>query len=99
EADPLEWDAQPRRQHLGEWGPVPLPVIQRPGDDRDVAIRLEADPAHLAPGRSGQFEIIADAAAAQFAACPALLSPRGKPVPIGQDNRLVEEVGELAAIV
>src|SRR5438046_1471945 len=90
EADALEWDAKPRRQHLGEWRPVPLPVIQGAGDDRHSAVRLEADAAHLAAGRPGQFEIIADAAPAQFAAGSALLFSRGKPVPVGQGHCLVQ---------
>ena len=90
EADALEWDAKPRRQHLGEWRPVPLPVIQGAGDDRHSAVRLEADAAHLAAGRPGQFEIIADAAPAQFAAGSALLFSLGKPVPVGQGHCLVQ---------
>src|SRR5205823_5385861 len=70
--DALERDAEPGGEHLGERRPMALTVIERAGDDRDVAIRLEADAAHLAARRAGQFEIVADAAAAQPAACAAL---------------------------
>ena len=51
------------------------------------------------PGGAGQFEIVADAAAAQPAARPALRLARGKPVPVGERHRLVEQVGEVAAVI
>src|SRR6516165_5614806 len=64
QANPLKWDAEPRRKHLRERRRVPLTVIEGAGDDRDRAIRLEANAAHLAARGAGQFEIIADAASA-----------------------------------
>ena len=79
--DAPERDAEPARQHLRERRPVPLPVIQGAGDDRHVAVRLEADAAHLAARRPGQFEIVADAAPAQFAARPALCLARRRSRP------------------
>ena len=97
--DAPERDAEPCRQHLRERRPVPLAVIQGAGDDRHVAVGLEADAAHLAPRRPGQFEIVADAAPAQFAARPALRLPRREPVPIGQRQRLVQQIGEIAAVI
>src|SRR6202011_1345264 len=72
EADAPERDAEPCGKDLGEGRGMPLAVIERPGDDRDIAIRLEADATHLAAGRPGQFEIVADAAAAQPPPRPAL---------------------------
>ena len=63
------------------------------------AVRLEADAAHLAAGRAGQFEIVADAAAAQPTPRPAFRPARGKPVPIGKHQRLVQQIGEVAAVV
>ncbi len=39
-------------------------VVERADDDRDIAIGLEADAAHLTAWRAGQFEIVADAAPA-----------------------------------
>src|SRR5437764_13312408 len=70
--DARERDAEPGGEHLGERRPMALPIIQRTSDDRDLAVRLEADAAHLAARRAGQLEIVADAAAAQPAASTAL---------------------------
>ena len=66
--DLLERDAELRRQHLRERRGVALAVIERAGNDGDVAIRLEADAAHFLVRRRGDFEIAADAEAAQLAA-------------------------------
>ncbi len=99
QANALERDAEPRRQHLRERRGMPLAVIEGAGDDRHRAVGLEADAAHLAAGRAGQFEIIADAAAAQPAACPALRLAPGKAVPVGERQRLVQQVGKIAAVI
>src|SRR5438128_11576379 len=95
----MELDAEPGRQHLGEGRSVPLAIIERAGDDCHYAVRLEADAAHLAARRPGQFEIVADAAPAQLAARPGFGLARGKAVPIGERQRLVEEAGEVAAVI
>ncbi len=97
--DPAERDAEPRRQDLGKRRPVPLAVIEGAGDQGHAAVRLKADAAHLAAGRPGQFEIVADAVPAQFAVGPAFGLARGKAVPVGEPQRLVEQVGEVAAVI
>ena len=45
--DAVERDAELLAQHLRERRGVALAVIERAGDDGDVAVRLEADAAHL----------------------------------------------------
>src|SRR5919204_528977 len=66
--DPVERHAELLGQHLGERRPVALAVIERAGDDGDVAVRLEADATHLLHRRRGHFEIVADADSTQPAA-------------------------------
>ena len=99
QADLIERDAQTRAEHLRKRRCVALPVIQCAGDDRDGAVRLEADAAHFAARRSGQFEVVADAPPTQSAARPAFRLARGKPVPIGERQGLVQQVGKVAAVV
>src|SRR5947199_1644323 len=72
QANALEGDAEAGGEDLRERRSMPLPVVERAGDDRDIAIWFEANAAHLAPRRTGQFEVIADAAPAQATARPAL---------------------------
>ena len=76
-----------------------LPVIERAGDQGHIAIRLETDAAHLAAGGARQLQIVADAAPAQPAARPALRLACGKPVPIGELDRIREHAGKIAAVV
>ena len=78
---------------------MPLAVIQGAGDQGHVPIRFKADAAHLPAGRPGQLEIVADAPAAQFAARAALLFARGKADPVGEPQRVVQQVGEVAAVI
>jgi hypothetical protein len=78
---------------------MPLAVIERAGDDRDIAIGLKADAAHLLRRRPGDFEIVADAAAAQQTARPALGLACRKSVPIGVPYGSVEHSGKLAAVI
>src|SRR6516164_7744889 len=84
QADFAERDAEPWRQDLGEGRSMTLTVVEGAGDDRDRAVGLEADAAHFAARRAGQFEIVADAAAAQPPPRPTLRPPRGKAVPISK---------------
>ena len=97
--DLVEWNAEAGAEHLGKRRSMPLAIIERAGDDRYGAVWLEADAAHLAAGRAGQFEVIADATPPQFPARPAFGFARGKPVPIGERQGLVQEIGEIAAII
>src|SRR6516165_6926373 len=73
QVDALEWNAEPGSEDLGEGGPVPLTVIEGAGNNGHVTIRRKSDAAHLAARRASEFEIVADAAAAQLPARPALL--------------------------
>src|SRR4029078_13193253 len=65
EPDFLEWDAELLAQHLGIRRGVALAIIKRAGDDRDIAVRLKANPAHFLVRRRRHFEITADPDAAQ----------------------------------
>lgn len=94
-----ERDAQLHRQDLGKGGGVALAVIKRARNDRHIAVFFKADAAHLTSGRACQFEIVADAAAAQTAPFAAFLLPRGKTVPVGKRQCLVEQRGEVTAVV
>src|SRR5271163_618308 len=87
QADALERHAELLVQYLGEWCPVALAVIERAGDDRDIAVGLEADAAHLIGWRRSHFEIVADATAAQQAALAAIFLADGKSLPIGLHQR------------
>ncbi len=99
QADAPERDAEPGGEHLGERRGVPLAIIEGAGDDRDVAIGLKADAAHLAAGHAGQFEIITDAAAAQQTPRLTRRLACGKTVPVGERQRLVEQRSEFAAVI
>ena len=76
-----------------------LAVVERAGDDRDVAVGLELQPAHLVGRGRRDFEIVADADAAQQALLLALFLAPGEAVDVGQLQRLIEQHGELAAVV
>ena len=97
--DLVERDAELLGQHLGEGRPVALAVVERAGDDGDIAVGLEADAAHLLHRRRGDLEIVADAQPAQLAARLALGLARVEARDVGELQRLVEERGELAAVV
>ncbi len=84
---------------LGKRRPMPLTVIERAGGDRDIAVGLEADAAHLVGGRSGHLKIVADATTAQQTALAAFFLTGSKPVPIGLGQCLIEHRGELTAVV
>src|SRR3989442_353525 len=73
-----EGNAQPGNQYLRERRRVPLPVVERPADERDAALVLEPDAAHLLVRRRGDFHVAADAEAAQPAARLGLFLPPGK---------------------
>ena len=87
------WNGMPSLvgQHLGEGRPVALAVVERAGDDGDVAVGLEADAAHLLHRRRRDLEIVADADAAQLAARLALCLARGEARDVGELQRLVEQ--------
>ncbi len=97
--DLLERHAELRREHLRHRRGVALAVVERAGDDGDVAVGFEAQPAHLLGRRRRDFEIVADADAAQLAAGLALGLAGGAAVDIGELQRLVQESAELAAVI
>ena len=99
QTDALEGNAELIGQHLGEGGGVALAVIERAGDDGHGAVRLEAYAAHLGAGRRGDFEILADAAATNLAARGTFGLAGGKSVPIGGDQCVIEDRGEVAAVI
>ena len=76
-----------------------LAVVERAGDDGDVAVGFEADAAHFLGRRRGDLEIVADAQPAQLAARLALGLALLEARDVGHLQRLVEERGELAAVV
>ena len=90
--DLVERHAKPVGQHLGEGRGVALAVIQCPRRDRDAAIRIEADTAHLFVCRRRDLQIMADADATALAACGGS-RPCGlaKSVPIRSRQGLVEQ--------
>jgi hypothetical protein len=85
---------------LSTWAKgVALAVIEGAGNDRHIAVRLEADAAHLFVRRGGDLQIAADADAAQLAALLRLALARLEAVPVGKLDRAIEHLGELAAVV
>src|SRR4029077_8773044 len=99
EADAVERNPETRHQHLRERRVMALAVIKRAGDDGDAAIRIEADAAHLLALRRGDFEIGADAAAADPAARAALGPAPLEALPIRGLQRVIEHGAEIAAVV
>ena len=83
QADALERHAELLAQHLRERRGVALAVVERAGDDGHAAVGLEADAAHLLVGGRGDFEIAADAEAAQLAALLALALALVEALPVG----------------
>ena len=76
-----------------------LAVIERAGDDRDGAVGLEADAAHLLVGGRRDLEIAADPDAAQQAALPGGALAGGETLPVGTLERLAEHGGKIARVV
>ena len=97
--DALERHAELLAQHLRERRGVALAVIERAGEDGDAAVGVEADAAHLLVGGRGDFEIAADADAAQLAALLALALALGEALPVGSLQRLLEDRREVAAVI
>ncbi len=97
--DAVEGDAEPVDQDLSQGRGMALAVVERAGDHRQRAVRLEADAAHFLRRRRRHFEIAADAAAAQLAVRAALLLTLRKALPIGERQRLVEHGREFAAVI
>ena len=97
--DLLEGNAELRRQHLRERRGVTLAVIERAGGEFHRAVGLEGDLAEFAARRCGDLEIGADRDAAQLAALAALLLALGEIGVIGNLQRLVEDAGEIAAVI
>ena len=97
--DALERNAKPARQELRQRRPVALSVIEGAGDDGDGAVALEMDAAHLVRRRRRDFEIAADAAAAQLAGGEALQPALFESVPVRGLDCAREEAREVAGIV
>src|SRR3954467_3686888 len=57
--DALKRQAESFCEHLGEGRGVTLTVVHTPGDDRNGAVRLEPDAAHLFGRRSSDFKKVA----------------------------------------
>src|SRR5262245_40185920 len=72
EANAFERNAEPVAQYLREGRRVSLPVVERAGDDRDGAVRFEADAAHFLAWRRGDLEEASDAKPAKLPALAAL---------------------------
>ena len=99
EADLLERHAELLAQHLRERRGVALAVVERAGADGDAAVGVERDAAHLLVGRRGDFEIAADADAAQLAALLALALALVEALPVGGLERLLQDRREVAAVI
>ena len=76
-----------------------LAVVERAGDDGDVAVAFEADAAHLLVRRRGDFQIAADAEPAQLAALLRLALALFEALHVGDLDRVLEQRGEIAAVV
>ena len=99
EPDTLEGNAELGCQHLCEGRGVALAVIERPRDDRDRAVALEADAAHLLLRRRRHLEVVPDTAATQLAARAALRLALLEALPVRSGQRLLEERGEITAVI
>src|SRR5439155_781418 len=97
--DALERNAEALAQHLSERRGMALAVIERAGDQRHRAVRLEADATHLLARGRGHFQIAADPEPAQLAPLAALALARPKTAPVRKLHRIIEHRGEIAAIV
>ena len=97
--DFLEGHAELGGKHLRERRCMALAVIERAGGQFHAAVRLERDLAEFAARRRGDLEIGADGDAAQLAVLPALLLALGEIVVVGNLQRLVEDAGEIAAVI
>ena len=64
EPDALEGDAELADENLREGRRMALSIVERPGDDRDIAVLLEADAAHLVRRGRGDLEILPNPPAA-----------------------------------
>ncbi len=95
----FEGDAEAVGEDLGEGGGVALAVVERAGDDGHGAVGLEAEAAHFGHRGGGDFEVLADATAAELAAGAALGAAGGEAVPVGECQGAVEDGGEIAAVV
>jgi hypothetical protein len=76
-----------------------LAVIERAGRQRHAAVGIEGDLAELAARRRGHLEIGADGDPAQLAASAAFLLALSKIGMVGNLQRLVEDAGEVAAVI
>ena len=99
QADLVERNAELARQHLRERRRMALAEIERAGDDRHRAVRLEANAAELLRLRRGHFQEAADADAAQLAALLALALALGKALVVGELERALEHGWEVAAVI
>ena len=97
--DLFEGHAELRGQHLRERRGVALAVVERAGGQLHRTVRLEGDLAEFAARRRGDFEIGADGDAAQLAALLAFLLALGEIGVVGNLQRLVEDAGEIAAVI
>ncbi len=99
QADLLERNAELLAQHLRERGGMAHAEIHGAGQQRDAAVGLEDDAAHLLGGRGGDLEEIADAEPAQLAALAAFaLAPR-KALEVGGLDRLPQYARKIAAVI
>ena len=87
---PLDRHAQPFVHQLREARLVTLAVGDRADDDVDAAVRVDGDLGALARNAGRGVDVVGDADAAVLAALARLALRRaGKPVPVGQLQRLV----------
>ncbi len=92
--DALERHAELLGQHLRERRGVALAVVERAGDDRDGAVGLEADAAHLLRWRCGDFEEAAEAETAHLAALAALALALAEALHVRELERVLEHARE-----
>src|SRR5262249_30629202 len=74
-------------------------IVERAGDKRYGAVRLETNAAHLLVGRRCHLQVAADRYAAQLAAFAAVALALGKALPVGEVERMAEYRGEVSRIV
>ena len=99
QSNAIEGNSEPRTQYLRERRRVALSIVERAGNDRDRAVRLEPYAAHFLVRRRGAFEILPHTAPAQPAARATLCTAARKSIPIRGVQGAIEHSGEIAAVV
>ena len=99
DANAIERDGEHVGEHLRIGGGVAHAEIHGAGDDGDHAIGVEMHGAEFLAAAGSDFQIAADADAAQKPALLAIALAPLEPVVIGELQRMLEHAGKVAAVV